>query len=606
MKKWLLGALTALLCTLLYCGSVSGLVTSVVGSDPLFALNVRMQDAILQSPRLPDPNIFVVGIDEETLRELGPWNSWTRDRMAQLIETLTADPATAPAVIGIDVSYFSTTQPQYDDALAAAAAKAGNVVVACEAVFADTVRYDPSGNPYISRMEVAQMDYPYPALREVTASGVINTLPDSDGVIRSSIFQLGQGDSTVYSFSYEIYKRYAQKAGLAPTLSPPLDSLGRFPISYSAVSGDYYSGYSFVRVLRGEIPSAAFAGGVVLIGPYATGMMDQYYTPLEKGALMYGVEIHANALQALIEQNFKQTVPVAVQAVLLFAVLFGLYLLLLRLDPRLSTLLIVAMVLLFLAAAVPLYNAGYIISLVYLPVFAAVLYLYRMIYAYFVERMNRQMVTETFKRYMEPQLVEHLLKNPEARSSMQGAKRDIAVLFVDVRGFTPMSEALDTADVVAILNEYLSAAAGAIFANRGTLDKFIGDAAMAIFNAPLDLPDYTYLAVKAGWELASQSQELGARLQQRFGRNVSFGIGINCGEAIVGNIGADFRRDYTAIGDTVNTAARLESRAKPGQILISEAVKTRLEGRILTTCIGPMELKGKQQQLTVYQVDGLI
>ncbi|MEG2074728.1 MAG: adenylate/guanylate cyclase domain-containing protein, partial [Angelakisella sp.] len=367
-----------------------------------------------------------------------------------------------------------------------------------------------------------------------------------------------------------------------------------------------YGGNSFVKVLHGDIPPQIYHDAIVLIGPYATGMMDQYYTPIDAGKLMYGAEIHANVIDALIDQNFKSPVSFPLQCLLLGICAALCFLLFCRCDPRLSAVLLVLFSAAYLFLVSFVYRQGYILHVLYLPLTIAVLYFYRMIHSYFSERRRRQTVTDTFKRYMEPRVVEQLLKDGAAQASMEGQKRDIAVLFVDIRGFTAMSEALDTTDVVGILNEYLSLASEAIFNNQGTLDKFIGDAAMAIFNAPLDLDDYTYRAVKTALELSAGSEALGARLMERFGRTVSFGIGVNCGEAIVGNIGAHFRLDYTAIGDTVNTAARLEGRAASGQILISDAVYERLRDRIAVTELGPMSFKGKSHEILTYQVDGLI
>jgi len=177
---------------------------------------------------------------------------------------------------------------------------------------------------------------------------------------------------------------------------------------------------------------------------------------------------------------------------------------------------------------------------------------------------------------------------------------------VDIRGFTPMSEGLEPEQVVEILNEYLALTTAAIFKNGGTLDKFIGDATMAVFNAPFNLDDYVYRAVCTARDIAAGSEELRRKLQERFGKTVSFGIGVNCGEAVVGNIGCDVRMDYTAIGDTVNTAARLESNAGRGQILISRNVYEAVRDRVRVTEIGAIPLKGKSKEVFVYQLDEVI
>jgi adenylate cyclase len=169
-----------------------------------------------------------------------------------------------------------------------------------------------------------------------------------------------------------------------------------------------------------------------------------------------------------------------------------------------------------------------------------------------------------------------------------------------------MSEKLSPEQVVEILNDYLDLTSTSIFKFGGTLDKFIGDATMAIFNAPLDLDDYVFKAVCTALEMRKGADRLKETMTEKFGTAVSFGIGVNCGPAVVGNIGATFRMEYTAIGDTVNTAARLESNAKPGQILISEAVYERVKHKVMVTPIGEIPLKGKSKGVFVYQLDSLV
>ena len=159
--------------------------------------------------------------------------------------------------------------------------------------------------------------------------------------------------------------------------------------------------------------------------------------------------------------------------------------------------------------------------------------------------------------------------------------------------------------LVSILNEYLALTTTCILKQNGMLDKFVGDATMAVYNAPFDLDDYVYRVVKSAWNMQQEAKKLSGRLLEQFGKTVDFGIGINCGEAVVGNIGCEFRMDYTAIGDTVNTASRLESRAKAGEILISEAVYQCLKDRISVEKIGFMELKGKSREVLVYRLMGI-
>jgi len=251
-----------------------------------------------------------------------------------------------------------------------------------------------------------------------------------------------------------------------------------------------------------------------------------------------------------------------------------------------------------------LYSRGFAVGMVELPLVMTVIYPYQVIAGYLGEVLKRRKVMNAFKKYVAPQVVEEISKKGDFQMVLGGENRHIAVLFVDIRGFTPMSESLQPEQVVEILNEYLTLTTTAIFKNGGTLDKFIGDATMAVFNAPFDLDDYIYRAVCTALDIAAGSDELEKNLMQRFGKSVSFGIGVNCGPAVVGNIGCDFRMDYTAIGDTVNTAARLESNARRGQILISSEVYDAVKDRIEATRIGVIPLKGKKDGALVYEVHG--
>ena len=180
--------------------------------------------------------------------------------------------------------------------------------------------------------------------------------------------------------------------------------------------------------------------------------------------------------------------------------------------------------------------------------------------------------------------------------------RNVAVLFVDIRGFTPLSESMEPEQVVDILNGYLELTTASIFRHGGTLDKFIGDATMAVFNAPFDTDDYIYKAVLAAWDIVQGGNRIEKEYLARYGKHVGFGVGINCGPAVVGNIGCDFRMDYTAIGDTVNTAARLEANAPRGTVYISEYVYERVKNRIQVEEVGEIPLKGKSKGVFVYSI----
>ena len=378
--------------------------------------------------------------------------------------------------------------------------------------------------------------------------------------------------------------------------------MNQWNIDYA--TGDY-GGYSLSKVLSGEIPVSEFKNGIVLVGPYSTGMQDGYYTPIDSNKL-FAIDIHANIIQCLLENRFKHEASRQVQTIILLVMMIILYVCFKKINIKLSTLIFLVSLAGVVTIPFLFYRNGIIISIFYPLLAVVLLYLGCLISNYLVEILKRKKITDNFKKYVAPQVVETLVKGGIKELKLGGNKREIAVLFVDIRGFTSMTEKLNPEYVVEILNDYLNLTSMAIFKYGGTLDKFIGDATMAIFNAPLDLDNFTFKAVCAAVEVMKGSHELSEKFLTKFGTKVSLGIGINCGTAIVGNIGATFRMEYTAIGDTVNTAQRLESNAKPDQILISESVYRAVKDSINATPIGEISLKGKSEGAYVYQVDGLV
>ncbi|MBR5269724.1 MAG: adenylate/guanylate cyclase domain-containing protein [Anaerotignum sp.] len=586
---------------------VAALATAIAASGLLYRADNMLDDALYQEEQALDGNIFVIGIDARSLEVLGPFHTWSRDYMAQAIDMLNADPDYKPAAIGIDVLYAGYTDEEADAALVESLGRYDNVVTASAANFASELVTEADGTFYMDDYYVDSYDEPFPELQEVTTQGHINAMFDVDGIMRHSIQSIDLPDGRqVNSFAYELYKKYCAHHGLEADANPPMDDRYRWYVSYSGKPGAYYDDFSFVDVMEGNIPGDIFADSIVLIGPYATGLMDHVVTSIDHSEVMYGVEYQANVADALLRGDFHQEVSDAPQLVALFIVTFLLTLLSYKQKIRISTLLWVVAVGGYILVAQYCYSKGYLLHALWIPLFATIIYIALMAWNYLKAAKEKRQITNTFKHYVAPEIVNELLKNRDALE-LGGKMTDIACLFVDIRGFTPMSELLTPPEVVQILNKYLDLTSSCIMKNGGTLDKFVGDATMAIFNAPLPQEDYIYQAVKAAMDMVEGSKALGEELLQQFGRTVSFGIGVHCGQAVVGNIGAEIRMDYTAIGDTVNTAARLESNAPGGQILISRAVADALEGRIKVTSLGDtIKLKGKSAGFEILRVDGLM
>lgn len=220
--------------------------------------------------------------------------------------------------------------------------------------------------------------------------------------------------------------------------------------------------------------------------------------------------------------------------------------------------------------------------------------------------METQRVADTFSHYMEPAVVQALLRAGITDKDLQGESTEIAVLFADIRGFTTLSEQIETEKVVDILNQFLTLTSDAIRHNQGTLDKFIGDCTMAFWGAPLPCENKAWLACRAALEMMERAKDFSARTREKYGQDVTFSVGIHMGHAVVGSFGSPDRKDYTAIGDTVNTASRLESIAQPGRIYISRAVAQALGPRARFTSLGEdIRLKGKQKGFEVLVLEGL-
>ncbi len=568
-------------------------------------LEYRISDRMYQEGARQSRQISVIGIDEDTLAAYGEFSTWSRKLTARLINKLTEDPDSAPAVIAVDIGFFGERDEKYDQELVDAVKKAGNVVLVSTATFG-SVNTEKSDGTFAESTQVVQLEEPFDALKEAAAYvGHSNTQPDEDGIVRHAVGSLPFEEQVYDSFAYEIFSLYAQKHPQAGGRNFG-NTTQRFYIRYAgkpyAFFGSVGAGSSFRSVLEGEYPVRAFKDGIVLIGAYASGMQDQQYTSIDRSQAMNGVEIHANIVQQLID-GVQITEPSLLQCQLLVLVIGMLILLFLwKVDTRLS---VPASLLL---AVLYYFGCGWVGEKLrfLLPVTAPILVILllcivHIVVRYFVIGREKKKIIASYGKYLSPEIASTIADTGEEMLQLGGQKKDIAVLFVDIRSFTTLSEQLPPEKVVEMLNSYLKITTSAIFQQKGTVDKFIGDATMGVFNAPLDLPDYTYRAVCAGLEMARMASQMTEDLSPELRGRVGFGVGINCGEAIVGNIGTDFRMEYTAIGDTVNTASRLEGQAKAGWVVISEKVYDRVKDRIKCEDLGYVKLKGKADEVHIYR-----
>ncbi len=599
MRKKLLPPLAALAAALL--------LTLLAGLGALDRPDQAAADLLYQRERFSEGNIVLVGIDQRALEELGPYSQWSRDVFARAVEALNASEEDRPAVIGLDVLFTGETAPETDAALAEAAGRYGNVVTASSAKFGGDPLSDGNGDYYLDGFSPLAYDEPYEALRDVTVQGHVNAMMDGDGIIRHGLLSLTLSDGRrVPSFALAVAQKYAEAKGLPEPEPPQTDRRGFWYLPFVRLPGDYSENISIADLLDGSVPMDHFRGKIVLIGPYAAGLGDSYTTAIDHAKPMYGVEVQANAAEAILLADYPREAKDAPQLAALFALLLLAFFLFWKRHAALSTAALAVLAGGWLGLCLLMRERGLLLRVLWVPVGAAILYLGCLAVNYIQSVLETRRVTATFQRYVAPEIVRELLKTPDALK-LTGKTAEIAVLFVDVRGFTSMSEVLSPTEVVAILNRYLTLISDCILKHGGTLDKFVGDAAMAFWGAPLPCDDAVLEAARAAVDMIEGSRALSDQLTAEFGRTVSFGIGIHTGEAVVGNVGSPKRMDYTAIGDTVNTAARLEANAPGGTIYISRAVADALGDRARVTSLGDsVPLKGKQAGFEVLVLEGLM
>jgi len=596
-------------------GLVVALVVGVIAClgfafDFLHTAQQRSTDFLFQAANLyqsaeAEDTVVIVGIDEESLEELGHLLSWPRSYHAQLIDIL-AD-AEARAIV-FDI-LFAEPAPG-DDLLAAAISGADNVILPViyrpdEGNFSGTPPLAPS-NDVIRPLEMFA--------GAASGLGHAGVTPDADGVVRRLALVVPGEESHEPALSLAAAAGYLRRPqeieapldGKMPFAGRmiPVNARGEMLFNYLAspqgVGGIVsFPTVSFCDVLNQEVDPALFRDKVVLIGATASGMGDTFLTPM--GVMKSGVELHAIALHTILEANFLQPVPPAITLLLIIflALVCGVAVLYFRvLMAALVTVLLVAA---YFLSAFFLFDQGMVLNMTYPPLAIAVAFVGVNLYQVISERSEKRVITETFGRYLSPQVVEKILDSLRSGDlELGGSEHDVTVAFADVRGFTSISEKTPPAALVTALNTYLSAVIDAVIEQGGMVNKFGGDSVMAVWNAPVASPEHALLAIKAA--MNAQNAVSALRMDDRSLAGMEFGIGINSGRALAGNMGSQDRLEYSVVGDTVNVAARLADAAPGGRVWIGADTFAMVEEHIVATPLPPLTLRGKSQPVQAYEV----
>lgn len=594
---------------IIYSLAGAAILTVIAGTGVWQYPDRWVQDELFQKKSATSGDIVIIGIDEAALSELGPYHSWDRNVMASALDALASDPDRLPAVVAIDTLYSGTTDPEADAHLAQAADRLDCVVTASVATFGTTREYSEDGiisNTY----SVLGYEQPFDELRDVTTQGHINAMIDTDGIMRHALLYVDPVDEEgntqrVYSMAATVARLYLEQHGQQVTY-PETNARGHFYVPFTTKPFGYYDGINIAQLIRGEVPADYYAGKIVLIGPYAAALQDEYFTPIDRSEHMFGVEFQANVIQSLIDKNFKTEAPDAPQLAVLFVVSALAMFLYLHSKVIAGAIYFAIITVASFGVSYAIYQNGRVVHPLWIPVSFFLLYIATVVIHYIRAAQARARVYSTFERYVAPSVVKELMKEGTDSLALGGKLCDIAVLFVDVRGFTTMSERLEPEKVVYIINKILTMTSSCIEKNNGTLDKYVGDCTMAFWGAPLPQEDSVYLAARTALDIVKGCEEVSAQLKEETGEEFKVGVGVHYGPAVVGNIGSERRMDYTAIGDTVNTSARLEANAPGSTVYISRVVADKLGDLAKTTSLGDtVKLKGKADGFEVLILESL-
>jgi adenylate cyclase len=548
--------------------------------------------------RQPTAPIIIVTIDESSFQELNLQWPFPRALHGKVIDRISAD---HPLVIGLDIIFDSDSMfgPKDDAALGAAVARARNVVLGLASALDDQPLYSVGEKSRGTAREVVNM--PLPVIREGAAAvAAFNVAPDPDShvrrvPVRTRVPDPVKGYEWWLAFDAQLHRQVSAKGLPTRPLPEGEQALINFRGRLEA-----FDRVPYYRVVANEVPENLFRDKIVLIGPTSELLHDVFATAFARGGDMPGVVIHANALETFIHGDPIREVPKLASTVLaVIAALVGSVLVV-----RLRAVRALAVTVLLLAVGVVVAYAGFALGDVWLRGVAMTFGLVLGYGATVVENFVReQREKQRLSRFFSPDVLREVVRDRDGRL-LRPRRRLVTVLFSDIRGFTTISERLQPEQVDEMLREYLTVMTEVVFRHRGTVDKYIGDGIMALYNAPREDPEHALNAIRTALEFQERAIPFSARWEAKLGVPVRCGVGINSGEAIVGSLGSRQRNEYTAIGDPVNLAARLESITKDYRvpIIISEYTYEYVKGRFPTNELDTVTVKGKSQPVKIYGV----
>ncbi len=572
----------------------------------------------------PDTSIVVVAIDDQSLASLPAKLPYPRSYYVTMLDHLTAAGARL-IVFDIEFTEVSAERPGEDLALAAAIKRSGKVVLAGKVVL-------DIGSRLIDNQHILKPVAPL--LQSGASVGLVNVVEDTDGFIRSYILFQQAGGETWYTLAVQAARVLTGETGGQVLAGEPAPlRAGGIPIPFSRRNTMWinfrgpartFRTYSLASVLddtafalEGDedtdifdryLEWGTFRDKIVLVGASAEELQDNKLTPYFEWEgvkqKMPGVELHANALSTLLRGDFIRALPEWVTLLLALLLAFSTGLVARWVQGVRGLAIVLGIALLFAIAVLLSFTRLHLILPITAPLISLALAVVgQMSYQVAVEQREKKYIRQTFQQYVAPTVVEKMLSSGE-RPSFGGERKELSVLFSDIRNFTRYSEAHEPEAVAARLSEYLSEMVEIIFKYNGTLDKFVGDAIMAVYGAPYAFKEHAERACRTAVEMQQRLRELQKGwTDEAFGR-FRIGVGINTGKMIVGNLGSRQLFDYTVIGDQVNLASRLEGANKEYDtgIIISESTYNLVAETALARELDLVRLVGRTQPLRIFEL----
>ncbi|MFN7160139.1 MAG: CHASE2 domain-containing protein [Candidatus Gracilibacteria bacterium] len=577
-------------------------------------------------------DVVVVKIDEESLKAqseggLGRWQNWRRTYFAQVVQNLQNAGA---KVIGIDVLFTEPANEAFtgvfegdenEEKLKEILANDDKELGKKIALHPDIVLAAKEGTPALIPVNTI-----YDSKSTSMSLGSVYVPLDTDATVRNIPLKVNS-DLIKNSFSLEIIRRFFDLSSseitavekslviLKDKIKNPDTGKNYGPIIIPMETEYLYTNFfgpansipsvSFVKVYNNDFSPELFKNKIVLIGEMNAGLHDEVSAPVSFGTLMPGVELHANAIETMLTNKGLQSVPIYIEFFILLLLSIFASLLFYRMRPWVSGICMVLLMAGYIVAALWFFNELQIVLNTLFPPLALLLtFITVIIYKYIREERTKNKITAAFSHYVSDKVVRKIIDHP-SMISLGGEKKHMSVSFTDIAGFTTISETRTPEEVVDFLHVYLERMTSIILKYEGTLDKYIGDAIMAFWGAPIDLKEHAVLSCRSA---LSMHKEMNKLVTDEETMNTFAGVGIRTGIAsgdmVVGNIGSKKRFDYTVIGDTVNLASRLEgvNKVYGTEICVSENTKILSEKEFVFRILDRIKVKGKNQPIQIYEL----